>query len=161
MQWHVLMFQRAKTKYASFHLSLFNVNNRNDVNSFVGCQGCVCVHWVFRRPIIWVVRVSLSKSKSEFLSHSTSTYQIAKKKKKKKKNQKNISANLNLCRLSFVFFFFFFFFFFLLLLLLFWRCILFTLYRPTNIQYKQNACSVIIELHLVVLIHILYCVWHI
>ena len=62
MQWHVLMFQRDKTKYTSCHLSLFKMNNRNEVGGFVGCQGYVCVHWVFRRTIIWVFRVTSFKS---------------------------------------------------------------------------------------------------
>ena len=67
MQWHVMMFQRAKPKYTSCHLSLFNVNNRNEVGGFVGCQEYVCVHLAVRRTIIWVVRVTSSKS-------STSSY---------------------------------------------------------------------------------------
>ena len=40
-----MMFQRAKQKYISCHLSLFNVNN---VSGFVACQGYVCMQWVFK-----------------------------------------------------------------------------------------------------------------
>ena len=57
-----MIIQRAKPKYIFYHLSLFDVNNRNEVVGFVGCQGFVCVHWVFRRNIIWVAHVTLSES---------------------------------------------------------------------------------------------------
>ena len=34
----VMWFERAKPKYSSCHLSLFNVNNRNELGGFVGSQ---------------------------------------------------------------------------------------------------------------------------
>ena len=49
-------FQRTKKKYTSCHLSLFNVNYRNEVGGFVVCQGYVFVHWVSSRSKIRVVR---------------------------------------------------------------------------------------------------------
>ena len=43
-----MIFQRAKPKYTSCHLSLFNVNKLNEVggfvDGFVGFQGYDCVH---------------------------------------------------------------------------------------------------------------------
>ena len=75
-----MMLQRAKPKYTSRHLSLFNINNRNEVGGFVGCQGYVCVHWVFRRTILQEFRVTSSNSSMvPYPILSTPTiYQIAK-----------------------------------------------------------------------------------
>ena len=94
-----MIFQKAKPKYISNYLSLFNVNNRNEVDGFARCQWYVSVHWVFRRIIIWVVRVTSSKSSmsSDPTWSAPSIFQIAKKKKKKKKKK---ILSIALCRLS-------------------------------------------------------------
>ena len=55
-----MMFQRAKL--IAIYLCLNNVHNRNEIGGFVGCQGYICVHWVFRRTVIWVIDVTSSKS---------------------------------------------------------------------------------------------------
>ena len=56
------MIQRAKPKYTSCQLSPVNVNNRNEVGGLVSFKGYVCKHRVIRRTIIWLVRVTWSKS---------------------------------------------------------------------------------------------------
>ena len=40
MHLHAMMFQRAKPKYTSCHLSLFNVNNRNKVGGLWIVKSC-------------------------------------------------------------------------------------------------------------------------